>query len=60
MTEKDYKFVKANYSRKAFGSLARGLLFSEKEGWKKRRKIMSEVFNYNFITKFSERMAEIF
>ena len=41
------------------GLLNEGLLLSEKDAWKRRKKILSEVFNFNFIKSLSPKIAGI-
>ena len=40
--------------------MGNGLAMSEKENWKRKRRILSSVFNYDFISSMSPRIAEIF
>ena len=46
--------------QKTFSRLARGLVFHERDEWKKRRRIISNVFNYDFVASFSNQISSIF
>lgn len=34
-------------------------MFSEKERWKKKRKLFTHVFNYNYLKKKQKKLSEI-
>lgn len=37
-----------------------GLIFSEGESWKRKRKIMSKVFNFELLTKNTDKICSVF
>ena len=37
-----------------------GLAFSEGESWKRKRKIMSKVFNFELLTKNTDKICSVF
>ena len=42
-----------------FSSFKKGLICSEREGWKHRRKLLSQVFNFDFILENIPVMVKI-
>ena len=58
--EKTPFYQKEYAAQLALGRLINeGLLLSEKDAWKGRRKILSEVFNFNFIKSLNPKIARI-
>lgn len=49
------KFIIQNIQR----SLGHGIAFSEGDEWKRKRKIMNSVFNFDFITDCIPKIARI-
>ena len=39
--------------------LGNGLVFSEGQAWKHKRKILNKVFNFNFVKSLCERISTI-
>lgn len=60
MTEKDYVFNKAPLFSKLFNCFAEGLLFSEGEKWKNKRRIISNIFSHDFLLKMLPQIVEIY
>lgn len=57
MAEKDFLVSKTPYTRTAFSKLAKGILFSEKEVWRRKRRIVSNVFSFDFVTQMTPRIV---
>lgn len=48
------------YQRVLSRVMGNGLVLSEGENWKKKRRIISNIFNYDFVAQLSPRIAEIY
>ena len=57
--EKQMIFQKTKLELDCFRRLGIGIVFSEGEAWKKKRKIVTEIFNFDFLQKLSPKIALI-